>query len=224
MTDGHVPKLMYASLVPGMSRGQVQTAVQKLIDAKLAHAADGGFVINDFLEHHPSKEKVLSDRRADSVRKRHDSEGNSDLENAQVRDVSDGPRTRAGDSFSVNSSLSEEEKPHPIKDLLAFHEQCFVAKTRGERPARYTAADAKHAKDLIERHGAEKARAIVRQAFVSTDEFLAKSGRSMGIIVSSSVQNRLIAELAARKSPAVAESSSEHPHLRKLREMGAVDA
>lgn len=126
------------------------------------------------------------------------------------------PHTRAHNSDSSFDQDLEEKKSHPIKELLAFHEQCFVAKNRGEKPAKYTAQDAKHAKDLIDRHGQEKARAIVRQAFVSADEFLARSGRSMSIIISSSVQNRLIAELAARAQQQSLESPAEHPHLRKV--------
>jgi hypothetical protein len=220
LTDGHIPGHMLASLVPGMSISQVRKAIQRLIDAKLAHATDdGGFTIHDFLEHHPSKQKVLSDRRADSDRKRPQFDSDSNWKEGQGQDNSESPRTRAGASTSSDLLISEEKKHHPIQELLAFHEECFIAKTRGERPAKYTAADAKHAKDLIDRHGPEKARAIVRQAFVTADEFLVKTGRSMGIIVSSSVQNRLIAELASRKTASL-ESPPEHPHLKKLRQMG----
>lgn len=197
LTDGHVPKAMLASLVPGMSVPQVRRSMQALIDAKLAHATeDGGFTIHDFLEHHPSKAKVKADRQGDSERKRpllgEDSERKDDVND----EIPDGPCTGASDSPSPDSSSIVLSKPHPIKDLLALHEGLFMEANRGQKPAKYTAADAKHAKDLIEHHGEPKARAIVQQAFKSTAPFIVKSGRSMGFIASSSVQNQLIAELA----------------------------
>ena len=202
LTDGHIPKTMLASLVPGMSVAQVRRAVQALIETRLAHATDdGGFTIHDFLEHHPSKAKVKADRDADSGRKRPLIDEDSERKDGQIDEVSGVPCTRAGDSSSSDSLSGFLSKPHPIKDLLAFHEECFRNVNEGERPAKYTAADAKHAKDLIDHHGDAKARAIVRQAFVSKAPFIAKSGRSMGFIASSSVQNQLISELAG-SSPA----------------------
>lgn len=93
------------------------------------------------------------------------------------------------------SDVPRESKSHPVKELLAYHEQCFEARYKA-KPAKYTGKDAKHAKDLIDQHGAEKARRIVRQAFVSRDSFLVNSGHSLGTIISSPVQNRIIAELS----------------------------
>lgn len=197
LTDGHVPKSMLASLVPGMSVPQVRRAVQALIDAKLAHATeDGGFAIHDFLAHHPSKAKVKADREVDSGRKRLLDLGDSERKSDPIDGDSETPCTRAGDSLSPDSSVVVLSKPHPIKDLLTLHEELFREANNGAKPAKYTGADAKHAKDLIDDHGEQKARAIVRQAFVSRSPFIAKSGRSMGFIASASIQNQLISELA----------------------------
>lgn len=197
LTDGHVPKTMLAALVPGMSVAQVRRAVQALVDARLAHATeDGGFTIHDFLVHHPSKAKVKADREADSGRKRPLIDGISERKDDRTGEIPDGPCTRAGDSPSSDSSLVVLSKSHPIKDLLTYHEELFREANNGQKPAKYTGADAKHAKDLIEDHGEPKARAIVKQAFVSRSPFIAKSGRSMGFICSASIQNQLISELA----------------------------
>lgn len=197
LTDGHVPKTMLASLVPGMSVAQVRRAVQALIETRLAHATeDGGFTIHDFLEHHPSKAKVKADREADSGRKRPLLIENSERKEEQISEVSGVPCTRAGDSPSLDSSSVVLSKPHPIKDLLALHEELFMRANNGKKPAKYTGGDAKHAKDLIDQHGESQARAIVRQAFASTSPFIVKSGRSMSFIASSTVQNQLISELA----------------------------
>lgn len=197
LTDGHIPKSMLASLVPGMSVPQVRRAVQALIDARLAHATtDGGFTIHDFLNHHPSKAKVKADREADSGRKRPLIDTDSDRKDGETDTDSEVPCTRVGDSPSLDSSVVVLSKPLPIKGLLALHEELFRHANNGQKPAKYTGEDAKHAKDLIEDHGEPKAIAIVRQAFVSTSPFIAKSGRSMRFIASSSVQNQLISELS----------------------------
>lgn len=113
LTDGHVPKAMLASLVPGLSVTQVKRAAQALVEARLAHATeDGGFTIHDFLAHHPSKEKVKADREADSDRKRPKNESDSSRKDGQFRGVSESPRTRAGDSpSSIAPDLREEEAP-----------------------------------------------------------------------------------------------------------------
>lgn len=218
LTDGRVDKMMLPSLVPGMSARQVQANVERLITAKLAHAnEDGGFTIHDFLEHHPSKEKVKADREADSIRKRPPNDDDSSRNDTQMEGDSEVPRTRAGDSSSDSSSVSEEKKPHPISDLLAYHEQVFQHVNSGAKPAKYGGGDAKAAKNLIDRHGYETARAIVRQAFVSKAKFIAESGKSMTFIASGNVQNQLIAELvASRKSSTAMESPADHPHLQKV--------
>lgn len=217
LTDGHIPKHMLASLVPGMSIGQVKKSIESLIEAKLAHATpDGGFAIHDFLDHHPSKEKVLAERRKDSDRKPHKHSGDSERKDGDSEEDSEGPRTRAGDSPSDSSSDLEEKKSHPIKDLLAYHEQVFTHVT-GAKPANYGGGDAKAAKTIIDRHGIEMARLIVRQAFVSKAKFIAESGKAMTFIASPNIQNQLIAEIAAAKKSAPAlESPAEHPHLRKV--------
>jgi uncharacterized protein YdaU (DUF1376 family) len=101
--------------------------------------------------------------------------------------------------FSLQKEQKDPPTAHPVRELLAEHERCFIAANHGEKPAKYTGKDAKHAKDLIEARGPDRAVAIVRQAFISTDPFIANSGRSMGVIASSTIQNKLIAELATRR-------------------------
>lgn len=197
LTDGSVPKRMLPSLVPGMSARQVAAAVERLITAKLAHAGtDGGFTIHDFLAHHPSKQKVEADRRADSDRKRPLLEMDSERNNSGNEMDSEGPRTRAGASDSEDSSIAVPTKPHPIKDLLTLHRDLFMKINNGEQPAKYDGGDAKAAQTIIDGNGIPRAHAIVRQAFLSTDKFIANSGRSMKFIASTTVQNKLISELA----------------------------
>lgn len=94
-----------------------------------------------------------------------------------------------------NTERSELGKPHPVRDLLAYHDRCFFDRY-GDHPAKYTAKDAKHAKDLLDAHGEQKARQLVDALFESRDPWIAKSGHGMGILFSA--QNKLIAELSGR--------------------------
>lgn len=220
LTDGVIPKAMLASLVPGMTARQVQKAVDALVASKLAHATeDGGFEIHDFLEHHPSKEKVQADRRVDSERKRPKDESDSERKQGQSDTDSESPRTRTGDSSSESLSSLDEKKPHEIKELLTFHEQLFTKVNNGAKPAKYGGGDAKAAKGLIERHGYERARLIIRQAFVSRAKFIVESGKSMTFIASGNVQNQLIAELAQTQRPT--EQPQKPNSLRVIEEMEA---
>jgi hypothetical protein len=97
---------------------------------------------------------------------------------------------------------SEELAPvaprHFIKELLTLHEQLFGSRYDGAKSSRYGAREARQAKDLIERHGFDRACALLRQFFSSHDPFIEKSGHGLGVLASTTVQNRVIAELSGR--------------------------
>lgn len=92
-------------------------------------------------------------------------------------------------------SVELDKSNHPVRDLLTVHDKLFEAKYHA-RPARYTAKDAKHAKDLVAQHGFDRSVAIMKQFFASADPFIAKSGHAVGMLASGSIQNRIIAELS----------------------------
>lgn len=190
MTDGFIPDGMLASLVPGVSLREIKRDVEKLVAAGLWKVATGGFEINDFLEYNESKAQVLAKQEEERIRKR--KKANPELFHAESGGI---PLSISTSPSGSVEEKTEEPKPHPVRDLLTVHRNCFVEKYRDE-PAKYTGKDAKHAKDLIDQRGEAKAVAIVRQAFISADPFIAKSGHSLGVIVSSAVQNRLISELS----------------------------
>lgn len=70
LTDGYVNlPALFSLLVPDMRR-KPQYYADELADAGLwIPDGDGGWVINDYLEYNPSREKVLADRAADAARK-----------------------------------------------------------------------------------------------------------------------------------------------------------
>ena len=108
--------------------------------------------------------------------------------------------TETGSGTGTETGSGTALPKHPVRELLTVHDQQFQAKYQS-KPSRYTGREAKQAETLIAQHGFERACAIVRRAFASADPFILKSGHSLGVIVSSTVQNKLIAELvAARKS------------------------
>lgn len=89
--------------------------------------------------------------------------------------------------------LPELESPHAIRDFLTAHEEAFTSRYK-TKPAKYTAKDAKHAKDLIDYYGYEGAVSMLYRFFRSRDKFISESGHGMGILATSTVQNKLIAE------------------------------
>ena len=86
---------------------------------------------------------------------------------------------------------------HPIKAFLTEHERLFFA-VYSSKPAKYTAKDAKHAKDLIAAHGEDRAKELLGAFFASPDPFIAGSGHGLGVLASGNTQNKLIAEMSGR--------------------------
>lgn len=93
------------------------------------------------------------------------------------------------------NAIANAEHPHPVKEFLTEHERLFRAKY-GAPPAKYTGKDAKHAKDITGDQGFERAIAILRQFFATSDPFIARSGHGLGVLAAGAVQNRVIAELS----------------------------
>lgn len=124
--------------------------------------------------------------------------------------------------FSLQSSKDKEQKDSPsasgTNELLAYFDQVFAHRNNGEKPADPTVADRAAAKRLCKTHGIDKAKLIVRQAFLSRDRFISEAGKSMAFIASNNVQNRLIAELAAARKP---EEQAKPASLRVIDEMEA---
>ncbi len=87
----------------------------------------------------------------------------------------------------------KEKKEHPVRDLLSWHRELFYDRYRSD-PAKYTAKDAKHAKDLIAHYGYAGAVEMLERFFRSRNKFVASSGHGLGILAAGTVQNQLIAE------------------------------
>jgi hypothetical protein len=204
LTDGFIPVSSFPTLVPGLPAKRVQAAAETFVAAKLFRKADGGgYLINDFLKHHPSRDYVKAGQMQEASRKRTARTPVLDFDPMSAADTARTERGHASISLSRSSSLSEDQntntedlKDHPIKHLLRLHQSCFEQANSGAKPAKYTGADAKHAQNLIKQHGISVAEKIIQQAFLTRDPFVTSTGRSMGVIVSSAVQNKLIAELS----------------------------
>jgi hypothetical protein len=113
-------------------------------------------------------------------------------------------RQSESESESVRVDQTKEQsdlapmapKPHPIRDLLSYHESKFIEKY-GQKPAQYSDKDAKHAKDLLKAHG-QSVQSVIDAFFASRDPFVAGSGHGLGVLASGTVQNKVIAEMSGR--------------------------
>jgi uncharacterized protein YdaU (DUF1376 family) len=145
--------------------------------------------------------EATSYREQQSNRGRASAAARANQKPTSVEPALEPPLQPQGNSLSVSSSSdidqskehSDLAKPHPIRDLLGFHETTFVARY-GVKPAPYTGKDAKHAADLLKAHGDIRARRLVEAFFASSDPFVAKSGHGMGMLMA--VQNKIIAEMS----------------------------
>lgn len=66
LTDGFVEDEYVDEVLPARERAPAITA---LVDQGLWTVVDGGYAIHDYLEHNPTREKVLAQRAADAARK-----------------------------------------------------------------------------------------------------------------------------------------------------------
>jgi len=150
LTDGFIPRPVLPTL--GVFRTRVDRLADQLVQVRLFVATDGGYTINDFLEHNDSREAVLEKRRQDSERKKGQPRGGLQKESdrnppgihpepealarARVRVV-------AGTGSGVESSASEEgsgEKPFKrVADYWeAWRASAGSAGTDIKLPARHT--------------------------------------------------------------------------------------
>lgn len=118
------------------------------------------------------------------------------------------PEVCPPDPIPERQNKKEPSSKDPVPgDLFAVHDRLFRAKYAGEKPAPYTGADAGNAKKLLRHYGLEKATRLVEGFFATSDPFIARSGHGFGILASSTVQNKLIAELSQRQRPPALSSS-----------------
>ena len=68
LTDGFVPAVALPTLVTNC-RTRVEKLAAQLVSARLFVSRDGGYVVNDFLEHNDSRAQVEAKRAADAKRK-----------------------------------------------------------------------------------------------------------------------------------------------------------
>lgn len=92
-----------------------------------------------------------------------------------------------------DESKNDSSAPVP-GDLLAEHQRLFLAKY-GQKPM-YDGRDASVAQRLIRKLGLTKATALVEAFFSSRDRWIADCGHGLGCLASTTVQNKLIAEMS----------------------------
>jgi hypothetical protein len=115
------------------------------------------------------------------------------------------------------------QPPPTPKDILCAHATLFVA-TYHQHPPRYTARDARHAKDLITHYGADGAHRLLKDYFACGDAWIRRSGHTLALLASSTVQSKLLAWRAGRHprvDPQVTRQQAQTEEwLRLMREEG----
>jgi 5-methylcytosine-specific restriction endonuclease McrA len=69
LTDGFIPKMMLASLVPGVGPSAAKRHAATLVRVNLWHNAEGGYQVHDFLDWNPSRADIEADKEWDRRRK-----------------------------------------------------------------------------------------------------------------------------------------------------------
>ena len=96
-----------------------------------------------------------------------------------------------------DESKNDSSKERPPRDLMAYHEKCFV-ECYHRKPAAYGAKEAAQAKRLIQQYGFDRACELVQAYFSSADPWIRQTGHSFGPLSSNTTQNKLIAEMSGR--------------------------
>jgi hypothetical protein len=117
LTDGRIPRVKAHTLTPSSAR-----IAPILVAAGLWLEDKGSYVVNDYLEYNPSKEKVKSDRKATAERVKKWKESRNGDGNAVSNGVSNGVGTPAPYPYPY-PSLEEPETPRSKdKPLSRFKE------------------------------------------------------------------------------------------------------
>lgn len=90
----------------------------------------------------------------------------------------------------ISTDVSKEQK-HPVRDFLTLYETEFFALT-GNKPVIANGRDAAIAKRAIKDLGEDKARALLKAFFASSDEFIQRSGYGLNMFAGQI--NKLLAD------------------------------
>jgi hypothetical protein len=125
-TDGHVGERKPILIQPRARN--INKVVEELVQAGLWKAAPGGWIIHDYLEYQPTKERVMSDRKASAERqKRH---RDKHVTNTVTNTVSHG--------VTPPVSHSTPSRPVPTK---ATSNEVPLAQTRTKPPQKLSTSD-----------------------------------------------------------------------------------
>jgi hypothetical protein len=106
LTDGFVEDEYVAEVLPARER---EPALDALVQQGLWTVVDGGYAIHDYLEHNPTREKVLAQRAADAARKARGRQSESRGKSSGVQADSD----RTPDGIQAESVRPVPSRPVP---------------------------------------------------------------------------------------------------------------
>ncbi len=213
LTDGFIPDEVLHLLGPK----QPATLAKRLEHAGLWERSEGGWKIHDYLEHNKSAAEIkalrkvraeggkLGGRPPDKPSRRtlKDNLQGLPLEDPKTETLEGNPSSTSSTATTSTDSVGRQNgdppTPHPIRDLLALHEELFVQRT-GLKPTSYSGKDAKAAERVLQRYSFADACTLLRLFMSSSDTFIAHAG--FGFNVFQSQINKLISERSATETPA----------------------
>lgn len=215
LTDGFVREKIVARLVPTFRK----TQPTELVQARLWHPTEGGWLIHDYLDYNPSAESVRAERKAAADRMRNARSGKRSGEQQGERS---GEQSANGTGTSGRSSGSPSSSP-----LLVSRPSSSSEPTSGEAPPddddpatpdgqdRHTAAI-----DLIAR--ADLANRVAEKGRVPNPDSWLKTGRKTAEKRDGQALRRLATEhpdwSAERLAEAILRPPSTGPALRIIGE------
>lgn len=173
LTDGFLP----IAVVRRFHDSNPAQLARSLVKAALWEHAEGGFQIHDYQEYNPLASTVKEKRARDSARKKRSLEydiGASDS-------ARNPERTRERDGSSGFLSQGESEGDSPVPGLIKHYHDGYLARF-GEKPNILGRKDGALLKGLASTHGVEAVRRRIDAMLDSKDEFIAGSGRTIGVL------------------------------------------
>ena len=199
LTDGFIPVEVLSTLgqIPN-----VKTHADKLVAVGLWESCEGGYRVHDFHDHNPHAATVKAKREQDRERKRA-------AEAKSLPLIPDGIQTESrrnpdgiAKELQWNPKLPAPAIPvpslpspipfdklhsdaadaaSPVSKLLSHYHHAYLSKFK-EKPDINGAKDGKILKMLAQAHGAATVAERINRLINSTDVFISKSGRTIGVL------------------------------------------
>lgn len=220
-TSGHIPRVALATLGVTTPQPAIHRLVKKLVEARLWDETESGWLVHDYERQYGDDVQAKAEREAKHLKKV--TAGRQGGLAKVANRLAETPLLLEGElvardtpvalALSVpflsvpntTKNISDQPKPHPIRDFLALHERLFI-ETTGNKPKKYNGREAKSVRELLERFSFNEASRLLVQFMASKDPFILNAG--FGLNIFDSQINKLLSEKSTHQ-PSTGPSKSE---------------